>query len=171
MAEIKRDNSADDIDLDAELTDSGRKGLAREEGKVSQRKFDLQDEEINVSAMELQLANEKVERKPVEPTEGEVSQRQVGLHGEDSNDEPEPSIVGRSNYVEQPEDYNPGKFEWSDPATDIIADGAFSGPAPIAVDLEESVDEDDWEEPEDGLDKGDRDDEEEDDDDEDDEED
>ena len=49
----------------------------------------------------------------------------------------------------------------SDPSvTDTTADVAFYDPAPITVDLEESVDEDDWEEPEDRLDKGDRDDEE-----------
>ena len=231
------DNSGD-INLDAELTDQGRQRLAREDAEVSQRQFDLQDEEIDVSAMERQPENEKVERKPVEPTEGEASQRKVGLHGEDSNDEPDPRIVGRSNYVEQPEESNTGKFEWSeggfdsdsvsffddddasssatyvpmpepdlsehfdeigetegislepiadvleksntidsdegdliaisDPSvTDTTADVAFYDPAPITVDLEESADEDDWEEPEDRLDKGDRDDEEEDDDEED----
>ena len=43
--------------------------MAREDGEVSQRKFDLQDEEINVSAMERQPAKEKAEGKPVEPRE------------------------------------------------------------------------------------------------------
>jgi len=62
------DNSGD-INLDAELTDQGRQRLAREEEKGSERKYDLKDEEINVSAVERQPANEKAEGKPVEPTE------------------------------------------------------------------------------------------------------
>ena len=45
------DNSGD-INLDAELTDQGRQRLAREEEKGSERKYDLKDEEINVSSME-----------------------------------------------------------------------------------------------------------------------
>ena len=45
------DNSGDII-LDADLTAEGRQRLAREDTEVSRRKFDLKDEETNMSSME-----------------------------------------------------------------------------------------------------------------------
>ena len=173
-------SNSGDIILDADLTAEGRQRLAREDTEVSQRKFDLQDEEKNVSAMERQPTNDKDAEQPnasvrVDTQSSEVrrtppsdfgsTMKSASAGSETTSEASEgisatvvPAAGQMDNLQAQSEGNDEPAYEGMAKKDDETTDITYITRAPIELD-----DADDWDEPEDRRDEVDRDDEDEDD--------